>query len=85
MRDDFPVDTFARIAAIRAEIAEHGHHPGPDNLADQDFLVLCDEVERLLDIEQAAVRLIEHGPNTGHTYAEFMVYVERLTDTIRSA
>ena len=41
--------------------------------------------DRNAAIAQAAIELIEHGPNTGYTYAEFMVYVERLADTIRSA
>ncbi len=39
------IDMAARIAAIRTEIAEHGHHPGPDSLTNQDLLALCDEVE----------------------------------------
>lgn len=42
------IDTKARIAAIRTEIAEHGHHPGPDSLVSQDLLALCDDVDRLM-------------------------------------
>jgi hypothetical protein len=36
-----------RIAAIRVEIAEDGHHPGPYTLVNEDLLALCDEVDRL--------------------------------------
>ena len=41
------IDMAARIAAIRTEIAEEGHHPGPDSLVNQDLLALCDRVEQL--------------------------------------
>lgn len=37
----------ARIAAIRVEIAEDGHHPGPYTLVNEDLLALCAEVDRL--------------------------------------
>jgi hypothetical protein len=43
------------------------------------------EVQRLRAIEQAAVELVRHGPNTGHVYAEFMEYYRRLADAVERA
>lgn len=40
------------------------------------------EVQRLRDIEQAALELVRHGPNTGHVYATFMEYYQRLADVV---
>lgn len=47
---------------------------------------LCDEIEGLraerTRLRSAVRRLIEHGPDTGHTYAEFMACYE---DLVREA
>ena len=42
------------------------------------------EVQRLRAIEQAALELVRHGPNTGHVYATFMEYYQRLADVVTS-
>ena len=42
------------------------------------------EVQRLRAIEQAALELVRHGPNTGHVYATFMDYYQRLADVVTS-
>lgn len=69
------IDTKARIAAIRTEIAEQGHHPGPDSLVNQDLLALCDEVERLMAAMRAFVTAYDM-PAEVAAYNELMRLVD---------
>lgn len=68
------IDMVARIAAIRTEIAEHGHHPGPDSLTNQDLLALCDEVEDMRALLHGVVRFL--APPHAECVAELETFLD---------